>query len=67
QSENGGDVSRILVKLGLLDQSVLMSAVKALRLIELGQLSEDKAVLLIRDCQRRRVYLDEAVQSQSGA
>ncbi|MBZ0184751.1 MAG: serine/threonine protein kinase [Candidatus Obscuribacterales bacterium] len=63
QSEHGGDVSRILVKIDLLDQFVLMSAVKAQRLIELGQLTESKAILLIRDCQRRNVYLDQAVES----
>lgn len=62
QQHNGGDLGKILVLLGKLDNKTLMSAVQAQRLIELNQLKMDRAVTILHYCQRMRIGLEDAMR-----
>jgi len=61
QQHNGGDLGRILVILGKIDNKTLLSAVKAQRLVELGEMKTDRAIYLLHYCQRMRADLEEAI------
>jgi len=61
QRENGGDLGRILVILGTVENKTLLSAIKAQRLIELEQLTLERATAIVGFCQKNNLYYDEAV------
>jgi hypothetical protein len=61
QRDNGGDLGRILVILGTVENKTLLSAIKAQRLIELEQLTLERATAIVSYCQKNNLYYDEAV------
>lgn len=62
QRSNGGDLGRILVILGTVENKTLLSAIKAQRLIELEQLTLERATAIVSYCQKKNLYYDEAVE-----
>ncbi len=62
QRTHGGDLGRILVHMGKIDNKMLLSTVKSQRMIELGQLKIEQAILALHYCQRMRVDFEDAME-----
>lgn len=59
QQLNGGDLGRILILLGRIDNNTLIAAKTAQHLIQLGELKQDKAIALVRKCQKTGKSFEE--------
>jgi len=59
QQLNGGDLGRILVLLGRIDNNTLIAAKTAQHLIQLGEMKQDKAIALVIQCQKTGMAFDE--------
>lgn len=66
QNLNGGDLGRILVLLGRINNEILMAAKNAQRLIHLGQMKQDRAITVLQHCQKTGLDFDEAVKALPG-
>lgn len=62
QRTHGGDLGRILVHMGKIDNKMLLSTVKSQRMIELGTLKIEQAILALHYCQRMRVDFEDAME-----
>lgn len=59
QQLNGGDLGRILILLGRIDNNTLIAAKTAQHLIQLGELKQDKAIALVKLCQKTGKTFEE--------
>jgi hypothetical protein len=66
QSLNGGDLGRILVLLGCINTEMLTAAKSAQRLLQLGQIKQETAILALKHCQSTGVDFDEALKALAG-
>lgn len=66
QNLNGGDLGRILVLLGRVNNDVLLAAKNAQRLIQLGQIKPESAIVVLKHCQSTGLTFDEAVKALAG-
>ncbi len=62
QTHNGGDMTKILVLLGKIDNHMLAAAQRAQQLLELGEVSQDRALALLAYCQKTGLGLDKAAK-----
>jgi serine/threonine protein kinase len=66
QTLNGGDLGRILVLLGCINPEMLMAAKSAQRLIQLGQIKQESAILVLKHCLATGLEFDEALKALAG-
>lgn len=66
QKANGGDLARILVLLGRVDNNTLLAAKTAQHLIELGELKQDRAIVLINHCRNTGMDFNDAAKELTG-
>ncbi|MDZ4834283.1 MAG: serine/threonine-protein kinase [Candidatus Melainabacteria bacterium] len=66
QNLNGGDLGRILVLLGRINNEILMAAKNAQRLIQLGQIKQDSAITVLKHCQSTGLDFDDALKALAG-
>jgi serine/threonine protein kinase len=65
QQLNGGDLGRILVLLGRIDNNTLIAAKAAQHLIQLGELKQDRAITVVKQCQKTGKTFEEAINEST--
>jgi serine/threonine protein kinase len=66
QQLNGGDLGRILILLGKIDNNTLIAAKTAQHLIQLGELKQDKAIALVKKCRKTGKSFEETTTRPQG-
>jgi hypothetical protein len=62
RAKHGGELSRILIAAGKLDELTVEAAAVGQRFIEAGQLRIDQGIMTLHYCQRMRVGFEEAMR-----